>query len=84
MIKSVFPIINISPGWEIKLEGQLYSLQQEAKVLKKEKHKGICWDEKTKTKQQTSLTMQLEEISQKKGDLKDFAMGLNNTNKTEH
>ena len=43
----------------------LKKLQQQAKVLRKEKHAGIRWDEKTKIKQQTSLTMQLEMINQK-------------------
>ena len=36
-----------------------------AKIPKKGKNTGICWDEKAKTKQQTNLIVQLEEINQK-------------------
>ena len=43
------PKNNIKPEWEIKLDEQVKNLQQQTKVLRKEKHKEICWDEKTKT-----------------------------------
>ena len=58
---------NTKPGWEIRLEGQIKKLRQQAKMLKKilKKLTKIYWDEKTKTKQQTSLKIQLGEINQK-------------------
>ena len=34
-------------------------------TAKEGKHSGICWDEKSKIKQQASLTMQHEEINEK-------------------
>ena len=74
---------NKKPGWEIRLEGQIKKLQQPAKVLSKEKPARIYWDEKTKTKQQTSLMIQLKEINQryqwKKEDflkVNDYAQGF--------
>ena len=42
-------------------EGQLKKLSQQVKMLMKEKNTGISRDEKTKTKQQTNLTIQSEE-----------------------
>ena len=56
---------NARPGWEIRLEGQVKKLQQEARILRKEKHVRICWNEKTKIRQQKRLAMQLEEVNQK-------------------
>ena len=45
------PNRNTKPGWKLRLDGQLKELQQQVKVLRKERHARICWDEKTKTKQ---------------------------------
>ena len=56
---------NAKPGWRIFLEGQVKKLQQKAKNQRKEKHTGICRDEKNKIKQQTSVTIQFEEMNQK-------------------
>ena len=54
---------NTKPEWEIRLEGLAKKLRKQAKMLrkkknktKKKKHSKICWDEETKTKQQTSST----------------------------
>ena len=55
---------NKKPGWEIRLEEQVKKLQQHVKVLRKEEHKGICWNEKIKIKQQTNWKIH-EEINQK-------------------
>ena len=52
---------NTKAGWEIRLEGQVKKLRQQAKVLRKEKHARIHWDEKTKKKQLTNLEALLEE-----------------------
>ena len=53
---------------------------------KKGKNTRIYWDEKTKTKQQTNLTIQLEEINKeywrKKRNLKDTETGSRNATKT--
>ena len=55
-------------------------------MLRKEKNTGICWDEKTKAKQQTNLKMQLKRINQKilakEGNLKHTVIVSSNTNKT--
>ena len=57
-------------------------------MQKKEKHNGICWDENTKTKQQTNMTMKVEDINLKKywlkkEDLKDSKIMSSCTSKTE-
>ena len=49
------PNKNTKPGWEIRLEGQVKKLRQQTKVLREGKHTRIYWEEKIKTKQQTSL-----------------------------
>ena len=52
---------NIKSGWETESDG----LRNYNKVLKKEKHKEIFWDENTKRKHQVSLIVQHEEVNQK-------------------
>ena len=59
------PNRNTKSGLKIRLEGQVKTPRQQAKVLEKQNEVMICWDEKTKTNQQISLTMQLEDINQK-------------------
>ena len=54
---------NTKRRWKIRLEGRIKKLRQ-AKVQSETKIK-ICLNEKTKTKQQTSLKVRLETISQK-------------------
>ena len=51
--------------WEVRLEGLVKTLQQQAKVLRRGKYTRICWNEKTKTKQHTSLTIQFEKMNKK-------------------
>ena len=74
--------------WEITLEEQVKKLQQQVKMLNEEKNMGICWDEKTKTKLQKSLKVELEEINQKilakDVRLKRYRDMSSNTNKTGH
>ena len=40
---------------EIWFEGQVKKPRQQGKMLKKEKQKENCWDEKSKTKEQENL-----------------------------
>ena len=56
------PRRNTKPERKIWLVGQVKKLQP-AKALSKEKHAGVCWDEKTKIKQQTIMTMRFEEVN---------------------
>ena len=58
------PKRNTKPEWEIRLESQVRKLQQ-TKVLRKENHKKVCWDEKTKNKTSENSEIKLENISQK-------------------
>ena len=77
------PNRNIKPESEIRLGGQVKKMQQ-VKV----KVKGICLDEKIKTKPQTSQTLQLEDMNQKilvkMEDLKDTETWSSHRNKTGH
>ena len=57
------PNRNTKPGWEMKQVRYVKKkLRQQTKVLRKEKQIWICLDRKTKTKEETSLTMRLEII----------------------
>ena len=58
------PNRNTKLGWEIRPEGQGIKLRQQVNIVRKKKTE-ICWDEKTKIKQQANLNVQLEDINQK-------------------
>ena len=45
------PNWNTKPGWDIRLEGQVKKLLQARKLRNEKKNLGICWNERTKTKQ---------------------------------
>ena len=73
---------NAKPGWEIRLERQVKKLWQQAKVLRKENHTGICKDEKTKTKSNDTPGRDKKKSRQKKRHSKDIATEASNINKT--
>ena len=52
------------PGWEIRLEKQIKTLQKQAKMIKQKKDARICWNKKEKATR-GKITLQLEEINQK-------------------
>ncbi len=49
----------------MRREGEINKLQQQAKEQKKRRHARLIWDENTKTKQQTSLIIQMENVNQR-------------------
>ena len=68
---------NTKPWWEIRHEGQIKKMQKRTKVLNKEGHRRIYWDEKTqnKTADKSNNTTWNKKYGRKKKDSKDTEAG---------